>query len=119
MEFVSYFFDETFNPDYAYRFDHQTVRKILTDFKGLYSEQDDNSEWFNKVKQVADENGFASDMKAYKATPEAFKGNVSDVAEMLRVATTGLSNTPDLWTIMQILGKDRTFARLEQAIAAL
>lgn len=119
VEFISYFFDETFNPDYAYRFDPQTVRKILTDFKGLYSEQDDNSEWFNKVKQVADENGFASDMKAYKATPEAFKGNVSDVAEMLRVATTGLSNTPDLWTIMQILGKDRTFARLEQAIAAL
>ena len=58
-------------------------------------------------------------MKAYKADPTAFPGNVSDVAEMLRIATTGLANTPDLWTIMQILGKDRTLARLDKAIAAI
>ena len=51
--------------------------------------------------------------------PENYPGNVSDVAEMLRIATTGLANTPDLWTIMQILGKERTIARLDAAIAAL
>ena len=72
--------------------------------------------WFNKMKSVADANGFASDMKAYKANPENYLGNVSDIAEMLRIATTGLSNTPDLWTIMQILGEERTLARLEKAI---
>ena len=75
--------------------------------------------WFDKVKSVAAANGFATDMKAYKADPTAFPGNVSDVAEMLRIATTGLSNTPDLWTIMQILGADRTLARLNKAIAEL
>jgi glutamyl-tRNA synthetase len=58
-------------------------------------------------------------MKAYKANPENYPGNVSDVAEMLRIATTGLSNTPDLWTIMQILGETRTLTRLEKAILAL
>lgn len=58
-------------------------------------------------------------MKAYKANPEAYAGNVSDVAEMLRIAVTGLSNTPDLWTIMQILGKDRTLSRIDRAIGAL
>ena len=68
---------------------------------------------------MAGENGFATDMKAYKADPTAFPGNVSDVAEMLRIATTGLANTPDLWTIMQILGKDRTLARLDKAISAI
>jgi glutamyl-tRNA synthetase len=58
-------------------------------------------------------------MKAYKATPELFPGSVADVAEMLRIATTGLANTPDLWTIMQILGQERTLARLDKAISAL
>ena len=75
--------------------------------------------WFEKVKSVAAAHGFATDMKAYKATPEAYPGSVADVAEMLRIATTGQANTPDLWTIMQILGEQRTFARLEKAIAAL
>jgi glutamyl-tRNA synthetase len=71
------------------------------------------------VKAVAEKNGFATDMKAYKADPTAFPGSVSDVAELLRIATTGLANTPDLWTIMQILGEAETRARLHSAIAAL
>ena len=119
VETISYFFDNTFAPDYAYRFENAAVKKVLEDFKSIYNQTDDNSVWFEKVKTVAGENGFATDMKAYKANPEAYPGNVSDVAEMLRIATTGLANTPDLWTIMQILGNERTLARLEKAISAL
>jgi glutamyl-tRNA synthetase len=119
LEMISYFFDQTFAPEYSYRFENETVKKILADFKGVYSNADDCSAWFEKVKAVALANGFATDMKAYKANPEAFPGNVSDVAEMLRIATTGLSNTPDLWTIMQILGETKTLERLTTAINAL
>ena len=119
VEQIAYFFDNTFAPVYEYRFDNGTVKKALEAFKAGYDETDDAQAWFNKVKAVAEANGFASDMKAYKADPTAFAGNVSDIAEMLRIATTGLANTPDLWTIMQILGKDRTLARLEKAINAL
>ena len=119
VEFMAYFFDETFAPEYAYRFDNETVKKVLAGFKAVYDVTDDNSAWFEKLKGVATELGFATDMKAYKANPEAFPGNVSDVAEMLRVAMTGLTNTPDLCTIMQILGTDRTLARLDKAIANL
>ena len=119
MEMVGYFFDSTFAPEYAYRYENSLVKKILEGFKGVYTYADDCSAWFEKVKQVASENGFATDMKAYKANPENYPGNVSDVAEMLRIATTGLSNTPDLWTIMQILGETRTLTRLEKAILAL
>ena len=119
VEFMAYFFDETFAPEYAYRFDNETVKKVLVGFKAVYDVTDDNSAWFEKLKGVANELGFATDMKAYKANPEAFPGNVSDVAEMLRVAMTGLTNTPDLCTIMQILGTDRTIARLDKAIANL
>ena len=119
MEFIAYFFDETFAPEYAYRFDNAMVKTILTAFKEVYDYTDDCSAWFDKVKATAAANGFATDMKAYKADPTAFPGNVSDIAEMLRIATTGLSNTPDLWTIMQILGAEKTIARLEKAIATL
>ena len=116
---LSYFFDESFAPNYSYRFDNDVVKTVLNDFKATYDPADDSSVWFEKVKQVAAKSGFAADMKAYKANPELFPGNVSDVAEMLRIATTGLSNTPDLWTIMQILGKERTLSRIEKAIQAL
>ena len=119
VEFIAYFFDETFAPEYAYRFDNETVKKVIGGFKAVYDVADDNSAWFEKVKGVAAESGFATDMKAYKANPEAFPGNVSDVAEMLRVAMTGLTNTPDLCTIMQILGAERTIARLDKALASL
>lgn len=119
MGLLSYFFDASFAPEYSFRFDKNMVRAVLEDFKKTYDPADDSSVWFNKVKAVADAHGFASDMKAYKANPEAYAGNVSDVAEMLRIAVTGLSNTPDLWTIMQILGKDRTLSRIDRAIGAL
>ncbi len=119
VEMISYFFEDTFAPVYEYRFDKETVKKVLTGFKGAYSAADDSGAWFDKVKAVATENGFTTDMKAYKADPAAFVGSVADVAEMLRVATTGLTSTPDLWTIMQILGEKKTLARLDKAIFAL
>ena len=119
VEMIAYFFDNTFAPVYEYRFDGAVVKTILEGFKSTYAYADDMQAWFEKVKAVAAANGFATDMKAYKADPTAYPGNVSDVAEMLRIATTGLANTPDLWTIMQILGEDRTIERLNKAIAAL
>ncbi len=114
LQAVEYFFKPTF--EYAYRFENSVVKSILQAFKGVYDYADDSSAWFNKVKEVALSHGFATDMKAYKAAPETFPGSVADVAEMLRIATTGLANTPDLWTIMQILGESETLARLQTAI---
>ncbi len=119
VEMISYFFDDSFAPVYGYRFDKETVKAVLNGFQTAYAFDDDSSAWFDKVKAVASENGFATDMKAYKADPTPWKGSVSDVAEILRIATTGLTNTPDLWTIMQILGENRTLARIEKAVAAL
>ena len=75
--------------------------------------------WFDKVKAIAESLGYASDMKAYKATPEAFRGNVADVSMFLRVAVTGKLNAPDLYTVMQIIGEDRVRERILRAIAAL
>lgn len=109
---MAYFFDETFALCDEYRFDKETVKSVIRSFSETYDIADDCSVWFDKVKAVAEKNGFCADMKAYKANPENYKGSVSDVAEILRIAVTGHANTPDLWTIMQILGKERVLKRL-------
>lgn len=112
VRMLDYFFDDTFAPQYSYRFDGGTVNGVLDDFAALYSDTDDNNTWFAKVKQVAAKHGFAAEMSEYKASPESYKGSVADVAEILRVAVTGMTNSPDLCTVMKILGKERALARL-------
>ena len=115
VRLIDYFFDDTFSPEYAYRYEGALVNKVLDDFAKIYDETDDNPAWFAKVKEVAKNNGFAAEMSEYKANPENYKGNVSDVAEILRIAIAGSPNSPDLCTIMGILGKERSLKRLKTA----
>ncbi|MGN1103841.1 MAG: glutamate--tRNA ligase [Candidatus Coproplasma sp.] len=118
VRLFDYFFDDVFAPEYAFRFEKADVNSILEKFAAIYDENDDNNAWFAKVKQVAAEVGFAAEMSEYKANPAAYKGSVADVAEVLRIAVTGMSNSPDLCTVMKILGKERTLNRLNSAVCA-
>lgn len=115
VRLLDYFFDDTFKPEYSFRFDDKTVNCVLDSFANIYDPDDDNQAWFAKVKAIAPEVGFASETSEYKQNPEKFKGSVSDVAEILRIAITGMPNSPDLCTIMGILGKERSLARLNSA----
>ena len=117
FKLVSYFFDiEEDDEKDEFRLDNEEVKKLLKAYLDSYSHEDDNSVWFDKLKAIADSNGYASDMKAYKAEPEKFKGNVSDVAEVVRIAVTGHANTPDLWSIVHIMGEDQMIQRIEKII---
>lgn len=117
FELISYFFDgESAEEMDEFKLDEDMVSKILKSYLAKYDHNDDNSVWFNKLKEIADEHGFASDMKAYKANPENFKGNVSDVAEAVRIAVTGRANTPDLWTIVHIMGEEQMTERIKKHI---
>ena len=113
VRLIDYFFDDTFAPEYNYRFGKDIVNAVLDGFSKLYDEADDNSVWFGKVKQVAEDVGFASEMSVYKAEPEKFGGSVSDIAEILRIAVTGKPNSPDLCSIMKILGGARSVERMK------
>ena len=119
MGSLSYFFKETFVPNNEYAYDGDTVKAILTKYLETYDENDDNSAWFNKVKALSEELGFTTDMKAYKKEPEKYIGSVAQVSEIIRIAITGLSNTPDLCTICQIIGKEDMQERIEKAIEEL
>lgn len=113
-DFLSYFFDDIFTPSYEFE-KYENILEIIDEFKNTYSYDDDCNTWFGKLKIIADKFGYASDMKAYKQNPQAYKGNVSHIAEIIRVAVTGKKNTPDLWTIMQILGTESCMKRLDMA----
>ncbi len=115
VRLMDYFFDDSFAPRYEFRFDRETVDAVLERFERLYDPADDNGAWFSKVKSVAAELGFAAEMADFKLRPEAYRGSVADVAEILRIAVTGSANSPDLCTIMSILGKERCVARLRAA----
>ncbi len=112
MDKIAYFFGKGKNTD-AYRVSEQTKNQIISSFLARYDGTDDAQIWFGKVKVLAGELGFAAEMKEYKAAPEKYPGSVADIAEVLRIAATGYANTPDLWSIMQILGEEETRQRLQ------
>lgn len=87
---------------------------LILDYVNKYLELDTtNEEWFNKVKEFATNNGYAANPKDYKNNPENFKGHVGDICEAIRVMITGRLKSPDLFSIMKILGKDRIIKRIE------
>lgn len=117
LSMIGYFFGERVQED-AYRVDNATRDAVLQAFLQTYDASDDAQVWFSKVKEVAASLGFAAEMRDYKADPAAYKGSVSDVAEVLRIAVTGRANTPDLWSIMQIMGEEKARARIQSCIGA-
>lgn len=113
---LSYFFDSKFLPGCTYPLPKDDVKAILSAYLESYDENDDNSQWFAKVKAVAEALGYTTDMKAYKKNPKDFKGSVAQVSEVIRIAVTGLSNTPDLSAICRIIGKASMTSRIENVI---
>ena len=118
---IEYMYDEKFYDmvqEYPYQViqDKEDIRKILTLYlEKYYDEKDDKQTWFNKIKELAGEMGYAKEVKEFKANPDQYKAHVGDVSTVLRVALTGRTNTPDMYEIMQILGKDRIAKRFEKA----
>ena len=114
--YLDFFYDELFEIKDAFPegTDMADVKATIEAFKATYDPADEMNAWFDKVKAIATDLGYAADMKAYKADPTAFKGSVADISGFLRLAVTGKLNAPDLYTVMQLLGKDRVFARLDK-----
>ena len=118
--YMGFFYDEYLEkPVFDEKFGKDVIISVLEKFIDRYDYADDSALWFEKVKAITEEIGFTSDMKAYKADPDAFPGTVADVSTFIRQAVTGKTNSPDLYTVMQILGKDRSIARIQNVIAHL
>lgn len=113
--YMSFFFAPYFTVDQTplTKFDVQDIKAAYDAFLSSYVYTDEMNVWFDKIKAIADTLGYASDMKAYKASPASYKGSVADISMFLRVAVTGRENAPDLYTVMQILGDTETRQRIQ------
>ena len=118
--YMGFFYDEYLEtPVFDEGFSKETIISALEKFISVYDENDDSGVWFEKVKAITEELGFTTDMKAYKADPSAYPGTVSHISTFIRQAVTGKTNSPDLYTVMQILGKERSVARIRNTIENL
>ena len=120
-DYFSYFFDSLYKKDFSIPENilPADARLFLEKYKEIYDPSDDRQLWFDKIKAIAPEIGFASETKEYKAEPDKFKGHAGDLSTVLRIAVTGRRNTPDLCSIMRVLGKERCISRIDEALNSL
>lgn len=120
-DYFSYLFEELYVPCFQLpeNINSCDAKAFLEKYKTVYSADDDRQEWFNKIKTIAPMLNFAAETKEYKANPDAFKGHAGDLSTVLRMAITGRRNTPDLCSIMQVLGKDECIKRIDNVIISL
>lgn len=119
-DYMGFFYDEYLEkPVFDEKFSKAVIADVLNRFLESFDMADDSTVWFNKVKAITEAIGFTTDMKAYKLDPAAYPGTVADVSTFLRLAVTGKTNSPDLYTVMQLLGKERTESRIRSALAQL
>ena len=117
---MGFFFDPYLEaPVFDEKFDRHVIADALKRFLDVFDIQDDANQWFDKVKQITTDMGFTTDMKAYKADPSSFPGTVADISTFIRLAVTGKTNSPDLYSVMQILGYDRTVTRIRNVLNSL
>ena len=121
VQFTKYFFDEWFTQEDALpeNIPAEEAAAILEDYLATYDHTDDNETWFGKIRTITEERGYAVRPKDYKKNPDAYKGHVGDVSTVVRLAITGRRNSPDIWAIQQVLGEEKTIARVKRMIASL
>ena len=111
------FLNEDISYDYAKISDKEEINKILQLYMEEYFDIDHDKEtWFNKIKDLAEKTGYAREVKEFKKEPEKWPGHVGDISTVIRVALTGRQNTPDMYEIMQVLGKESVINRLNKAM---
>ncbi len=118
QDYISYMYDETFEKNYELcgNATPQLAVEVLELYKDRFDTNDDKDNWFGKIKDICEPVGCTPNVKEFKADPEKFKGHVGDVSTIIRVALTGRTNTPDLFVITALLGKERVNERIECAI---
>lgn len=117
-DYISYMFDEAFIPCYELcgNADEALAAEVIEKYIDAYNENDDKDQWFERIKDLCEPLGCTPNVKEYKQNPEKYRGHVGDVSTVIRVALTGRTNTPDLYSISELLGRERVIKRLNDAL---
>lgn len=117
MEFISYFYDQSFKIVDEVPAEAEAYKvKILGEYLSSYNHADTQEEWFNKIREIATNLGYAAKPKDYKKNPDDYKGHVGHVSTVIRLALVGRAQSPDVWAIQQIMGEDMVKARINRMI---
>lgn len=121
FDFINYFFDDYFfiqdsNPENV---SDKDGAEILKSYLSTYNHNDDQTLWFTKIREIGESLGYAGKPKDFKKNPDMYKGHVGDVSTVIRIAVMGKSQSPDVWEIQQILGEDKTRARINNRLLNL
>ena len=101
------------------KFSKEDLIEALTAIKDRLNVNQDEQVWFNDLKEIGVSLNYAASNKDYKANPEAYKGNIGDLAEILRITLTGRKNAPNLCSVMYVLGLQETHRRIDTIISLL
>lgn len=117
-DFISYFYDDYFviQERVPEQVNDEDAKEILSRYLDTYDHSDDQSAWFEKIRTITADLGYAVKPKDYKKHPEEYKGSVAHVSTVIRIAVMGRSQSPDVWSIQQILGEDKVRSRISQLI---
>lgn len=120
-DYFSYMFNELYTPAFELpeNISKDDAAAILKKYRDVYDESDGKDEWFNKLKDICEPLGFTPNVKEYKKSPDSFKGHVGDISTVIRLAVTSRRNTPDLCSIMRLLGKEEALRRIDDTIKSL
>ena len=117
---LAFMYDELFTPaemvEFPENLNHKDIKLIVEKFLETYNEIDDKITWFDRMKEISTKIGFADSVKAFKKAKGSFRGHVGDVAMLLRLGVCGRRQSPDLWELMRVMGRDRVIKRLSMLV---
>ena len=122
---ISFFYDDVYNQldfnnlEWNPQIDKKDIKAVLENYRDSIQMDLTEEEWFNSIKELAVRHGFADNIKVWKKDKYAYKGHVGDVSEFLRIALSGKRNSPNLYYVIQILGKSKVIERLNKIIKTL
>ena len=125
LDIIGFFYKEGYEAaikeplQFNEKFSKQDLVEALTAIKDRLNVNQDEQVWFNDLKEIGVSLNYAASNKDYKANPEAFKGNIGDLAEILRITLTGRKNAPNLCSVMYVLGLEETHRRIDTVISLL
>lgn len=118
-DYVSIFYPTIFKAENTFPDNVKEAVSVLSDFAQTYNENDDMDTWFSKIKEICVKYGYAEKTGDYKKEPEKYNGHIGDISSVIRVAVTGRTNSPDMYAVMQIIGREETLKRIDDAIEFL
>ncbi len=119
-ELTSFFYDSDFMalkveemPFNTEKFSKDLIKQVLSAYKARLNLDISEEEWFNEVKKLSVDFRFADNVKEWKKNKDAYPGHVGDIAEMIRIAITGRRQSPNLYSVLKVIGIDSVKARID------